>query len=122
MQSCRFQLTDAALTELLKLIHTLIPKPNCCLKSVYTLRKFFAGMFSHIQTERHRFCTYCHSLLKQVNDGAYHFCHGEDNVGEFVTANVETQLKEKFKGVFMVVHVYTWSYIRITIEFTNKLL
>ena len=96
----RFQLTNAAVEQLLKLIHILLPKPNQCLKSVYTLKHFFATVFPHVHVTRHKFCTFCRSSIDPSND----YCHGKEYVGEFVTGDLEAQLKEKFKGIKLIPH------------------
>lgn len=79
----------------MNLISSMLPTQNSMyLKSVYRLRKLFESLFPHIGSNCHRYCTICHTLL--TSDVC---CHGDKNVGWFVTASIEAQLKAKFKGM-----------------------
>ena len=49
-------------------------------------------LFPHIDAKRKKYCTFCLSDI----DG--HPCHGSENIGEFVTADMAKQLQHKFKG------------------------
>ena len=81
-----------AADNLLKLIAALLPVPNYCLKSIYSINKLFTKLFPHIQCSRHTYCTFC---LSPLTTG---YCHGDKCIGEFVVANVEAQVKHKFRG------------------------
>ena len=82
MSTIRFGLTSA-LEQLLKLVSTLLPHPNGMLKSVYSVQKLLTGLFPYIITSRHKFCDYCQLAMEGTL-----FCHGKENVCEFVTADL----------------------------------
>lgn len=65
------------------------------LKSVYGIKKMLTKIFPYniIIISRHKFCDYCQLAVQSDL-----FCHGKENVHEFVTADLEAQLLERFKG------------------------
>ena len=92
--TCRYRLTSVAVEDLLKLISSMIPSQSSkFLKSLHRFKKLFQNFFPHISSDCQYYCTVCHALC---SNGQY--CHGEQNVKAFYTANVEEQLKAKFKG------------------------
>ena len=114
--SCRHKLTSAAVTDLLKLIHLLLPKPNQCLKSMHSLKKNFSGLLHHIEPKHNKYCTFC---LSGISDDP---CHGAENVGDCVTADVGKQLQDKFRGMYteflescicITFYIMPWTYLYI---------
>lgn len=97
--STRYSLTNSAIDDLLKLVHALLPKPNICLETADSLKKLMMSLTPDIQISRHIYCSFCNM---PVTDPALS-CHGEQYLTHFVTADVEKQLKGKFKG-WIIMH------------------
>ena len=57
--ACRYSLTEKALDDLLKLICALLPQPNLCVKTSYSLMKVMATVTPDIQIKHHVYCSYC---------------------------------------------------------------
>ena len=61
--SLKHCLTKCAFEDLLKLIASLLPKPNLASPSIYKQSKFFSNFYDKPSTEKHQYCTSCHDLL-----------------------------------------------------------
>ena len=93
----RFQLSGKAVNGLLKLIKELLPQPNSCLRTNYSLKKYLARLFPHIKFKRHRYCKVCTLSIEAGEDA----CHGEDNTHFFIMSDIQKQLCEKVSGTFV---------------------
>ena len=91
---CRYSLTEKALDDLLKLICTLLPQPNLCVKTSYSLKKVMATVTPDIQIKRHMYCSLCNLAISDSLPS----CHGDQFLSYFVTVDLEAQLKARFKG------------------------
>ena len=90
----RYSLTNRALDDLLKLICTLLPQPNHCLKTSYSLKKLMTTLTPDVHISRHVYCSYCNM---SVSDPARN-CHGDKFLSHFVSLDLDAQLKARFKG------------------------
>ena len=93
---CRYQIPGVALDALLKLICAHLPSQNHGVTSMYKLRKLSSTIFPDIKTSLKYFCSSCNLPLKNSFDKCS--CGGV-KVGRFVIADIQSQLKEKFKGI-----------------------
>ena len=96
-----YQISGVAIDALLKLICAHLPQQNHSVSSMYKLRKFSSAVFPDIKTSLKYFCSACNTPLQTSSGGCS--C-GSVNVGKFVIADIQSQLKEKFKGMNACVH------------------
>ena len=73
-----------------------LPSQNHGVTSIYKLRKLSSTIFPDIKTSLKYFCSSCNLPLKNSFDKCS--CGGV-KVGRFVIADIQSQLKEKFKGI-----------------------
>ena len=59
----RFQLSGKAVDALLKLIKSLLPEPNTCLKTKYCFQKYFKKLFPHLHFKRHYYSALDHQQI-----------------------------------------------------------
>lgn len=94
--TCRYQIPGVALDALLKLMCAHLPSQNHGVTSIYKLHKLSSTIFPDIKTSLKYFCSSCTIPLRKLFDKCS--CGGV-KVGRFVIADIQSQLKEKFKGI-----------------------
>ena len=90
----RFNLSGTATEHLLHFLRGHLPVPNHCVKSLYTLRKTIISNLPHYKPIRVSYCSLCSRLV----DGQVTPCHDISLVKTFIMADVQSQLRAKFKG------------------------
>ena len=90
----RYSLTEKALDDLLKLIRALLPQPNLCVQTSYSLKKVMAALTPDIHINRHVYCSYCNMPISDPISS----CHGKQFLSYFVSLDLDAQLKARFKG------------------------
>ena len=91
-------MTSAAIDDLLKLVNALLPKPNLCLKTTYSLKKMITTLSPHVDISRHVYCSFCNMPVEDID----HSCHGDKFLTNVVTANLGQQLRAKFQGLNII--------------------
>ena len=114
----RFSLSIVAFEALLKLIAALLPQSNRMVKSYYMIKKWCYKLFPDINSKRHIFCKKC---LAPVTNMPCRIC-GESAFGNFLIANIENQIKERFKGRSAKKCSDLWSYNSVFFQTRNSVL
>ena len=94
--SLKHCLTKCAFEDLLKLIASLLPKPNLASPSIYKQNKFFSNFYDKPSTEKHQYCTSCHHLLDLGEAECPNKCVGK--IECFLLCDIEQQLKNTLTG------------------------
>ena len=92
-------MTNAAIDDLLKLVGALLPQPNLCLRTAYSLKKMMTAFSPHVAISRHMYCSFCNMPVEDINLS----CHGDKYLTHFVTADLGQQLQAQFRGLLLLI-------------------
>ena len=107
----RFQISNTAFEELLKVISIHLPVPNNFAGSMYKLKKIVSNIFPQVEIIKNKYCKVCLNGI-QEGQGSCSIC-GSDTFSEFITTDLAYQLKQKFQGKFCVIYLNWHVYLSV---------